>query len=129
MAPGIVISMCLMHSLTPLPPPSQGTNGCYNGPTVIPENLLCCDHFDVPGECIPRVINTTAYPEMIPYINQTELSPTCKNQPSMAPSPTTSMPSSSPPSPKSGTVAAPGLWALVLPLALALLAQRGYSRA
>ena len=68
----------------------------------MPTVTECCDPLNVPGHCLTDgQVNTTMYPEYIPFINQTRLNPTCKNvplapTPSEAPAPTS--PSASPPS-------------------------------
>ena len=91
----------------------QDNVGCYSGPKELPKTSLCCDPINVPGQCIGSAINFTANPEFKPFVNQTTLSPICKNQPPIptAPpsSPTDAPPASptpstpTPSSPKSGS--------------------------
>lgn len=79
----------------------QGTTKCYNGPKRLPATTECCDPLDVPTSCIADgQVNTTMYPEFIPYINQTKLNPSCKLPPPAAPGPASG---SSPPSPSMPT--------------------------
>ena len=111
---------------------AQNNVDCYSGPKELPKTSLCCDPMNVPGQCIGSAINYTANPEFKPFVNQTTLSPICKNQPPISaippssspdtgthsPAPTTPTPSSSSPGPKS---AGRAVERSVLPVLLALL--------
>ena len=87
-------------SSNPPLPASQGTAGCYNGPSLLPRRSYCCDPLNAPPGCSTSQV-ASKFPLAVDFIGHPVNDAACSNQ--SAATPPGLAPGTPPPSPPSST--------------------------